>query len=138
MSQHASDSNNIDLEVFRRTGVEDNIVGISKRSNLRSFLQVDSLWNYELLLTSELDALTTIHLPNDSNYNETFDLTLCNCSLCIVRNNALQSCVSKAKRLIDEAVRTSSVSTNNLGHMINKDKLHLMNLLHSFFFVVYL
>lgn len=128
---------NIDLEVFRRTGVEDNTVCISKRSNLRPYLQVDSLLNYELLLTSELDALTAIHLPNDLNYYETFDLTLCNCSLCIVRNNALQSCVSKAKRLIDEAVLISSAPTNNVGHMIkNKDKLHLIDLLHSFFFVV--
>lgn len=101
---------NIDLEVLRRTGVKDNIVCISKRSNLRPYLQVDSSWNCDLLLTSELDALTAIHLQNDSNENfdDTCDLTLCNCSFCLVRNNALQSCVSKAKRFIDEAVRTSS------------------------------
>lgn len=122
---------NIDLEVLRRTGVKDNIVCISKRSNLRPYLQVDSSWNCDLLLTSELDALTAIHLPNDSNENftDTCDLTLCNCSLCLVRNNALQSCVSKAKRLIEEAVRTSSAPINNVGHLIkNKHKLHLIDL----------
>lgn len=108
---------------------------------MRSFIQEDPPRDCHLLGASELKVLTALHKVDNlmDNHNETYKRTLneyttCKCSLCVEKNNVINSCVSKAKRLIDEAVQTFSDPPSYVVYTIkNKNKLHLIGLLHIFF-----
>lgn len=108
---------------------------------MRSFIQEDPPRDCDLLGASELKVLTALHKVDNlmDNHNETYKRTLneyttCKCSLCVEKNNVINSCVSKAKRLIDEAVQTFSDPPSYVVYTIkNKNKLHLIGLLHIFF-----